>query len=198
VDDAPIELLPDKTGFVDADTFVTHGEILHADGRRTSVPRLSDTAGESFVDTKGTVEGTTEHVLKLANESTYLAFGIGVSLAAPLPTYVSIRRSADDDLGPLVRETADFNFSGPSSSGKSSVLGRRERTRQHFEERGPCPAGRQIEKDLSRGRKISPASMEHVRAVQQPQVHSSVGSGQPLDDDRRRQGAALQYQRTRT
>jgi hypothetical protein len=34
---------------------------------------------------------------------------------------VSIRRSADDDLGPLVRETADFNFSGPSSSGKSSV-----------------------------------------------------------------------------
>jgi hypothetical protein len=121
VDTASIELLPDKTGFVDADTFVTHGEILHADGRRTSVPRLSDTAGQSSIDTKGTLEGTTEHVLKLANESTYLAFGIGVSLAAPLPTYVSIRRSADDDLGPLVRETADFNFSGPSSSGKSSV-----------------------------------------------------------------------------
>ena len=34
---------------------------------------------------------------------------------------MSIRRSADDDLGPLVRETADFNFPGTSSSGKSSV-----------------------------------------------------------------------------
>jgi hypothetical protein len=34
---------------------------------------------------------------------------------------VSVRRSAEDDLGPLVRETAVFNFSGISSSGKSSV-----------------------------------------------------------------------------
>jgi hypothetical protein len=121
VDKASIELLPEKTGFVDANTFVTHSEILHADGNRTPVPTRNGPAGKSLVDTKGTAEGTTEHVLKLANESTYLAFGIGVSLAAPLPTYVSIRRSADDDLGPLVRETADFNFSGPSSSGKSSV-----------------------------------------------------------------------------
>jgi hypothetical protein len=118
---APIELLPNKTGFVDADTFVTHCEILHADGSRTSVPGLNDTAGKSFTDTKGTLEGTTELVLKLANESTYLAFAIGVSLAAPLPSYVRVRRSADDDLGPLVRETAAFNFSGVSSSGKSSV-----------------------------------------------------------------------------
>jgi hypothetical protein len=60
-------------------------------------------------------------VLKLANESTHLAFAIGVALAAPLPSYVSVRRSSDDDLGPLVRETAVFNFSGTSSSGKSSV-----------------------------------------------------------------------------
>jgi Domain of unknown function (DUF927) len=53
--------------------------------------------------------------------STYLAFGIGVALAAPLPSYVNLRRAADDDLAPLVRETAVFNLSGISSSGKSSV-----------------------------------------------------------------------------
>jgi hypothetical protein len=121
VDTASIELLPEKTGFVDANTFVTHSEILHSDGSRTPVPTRSGPAGKSFADIKGTPKGTTELVLKLAIESTYLAFGIGVSLAAPLPSYMSVRRSADDDLGPLVRETADFNFSGRSSSGKSSV-----------------------------------------------------------------------------
>jgi hypothetical protein len=121
VDDAPIELQPDKTGFVDRDTFVTHCEILRADGSRASVPRRSDAVGKPFTDTKGNLEGTTELVLKLANESTYLAFAVGVALAAPLPSYVSVRRSKIDDVGPLVRETAVFNFSGTSSSGKSSI-----------------------------------------------------------------------------
>jgi len=116
-----IELLPERTGFIDADTFVTHSEILHADGTRTPVPRNNDPARQAFVDTKGTLQGTTDLVLKLANESTYLAFGIGVALAAPLPSYVSLCRAGDDSLAPLVRETAAFNLSGISSSGKSSV-----------------------------------------------------------------------------
>jgi hypothetical protein len=116
-----IELLPERTGFIDAATFVTHTEILHADGTRTPVPRNNDPAAHAFVDTKGTLRGTTDLVLKLANESTYLAFGIGVALAALLPSYVSLRRVGDDDLAPLVRETAAFNLSGTSSSGKSSV-----------------------------------------------------------------------------
>jgi hypothetical protein len=120
-DDAPIELQPDKTGFVDRDTFVTHCEILRADGSRASVPRRGDAAGKPFTDTKGNLDGTAELVLKLADESTYLAFAIGVALAAPLPSYVSARRSENDDVGPLVRETAVFNFSGTSSSGKSSI-----------------------------------------------------------------------------
>jgi hypothetical protein len=116
-----IELLPQRTGFVDAATFVTHTEILHADGTRTPVPRNNDPARHVFVDTKGTLQGTTNLVLKLANESTYLAFAIGVALAAPLPSYVNLRRAAGDDVAPLVRETAVFNLSGISSSGKSSV-----------------------------------------------------------------------------
>jgi hypothetical protein len=116
-----IELLPQRTGFVDAETFVTHTEILHADGTRTPVPRNDDAASHTFVDTRGTQQGTTDLVLKLANESTYLAFGFGVALAAPLPSYVNLRRAAGDDLAPLVRETAAFNLSGISSSGKSSV-----------------------------------------------------------------------------
>jgi Domain of unknown function (DUF927) len=121
VDEAPIELQPNKTGFVDAETFVTHCEIIRADGSRAPVPSQSGAAVKTFADTKGTLQGTTKLVLKLATESTYLAFAIGVALAAPLPSYVSVRRSSDDDLGPLVRETAVFNFSGTSSSGKSSV-----------------------------------------------------------------------------
>jgi putative DNA primase/helicase len=116
-----IELLPERTGFVDPDTFVTHSEILRADGTRTPVPGNNDARRHTFVDIKGTLQGTTDLVLKLANESTYLAFGIGVALAAPLPSYVSLRRAGDDDLAPLVRETAAFNLSGTSSSGKSSV-----------------------------------------------------------------------------
>ena len=68
MDEAPIDSCRTKTGFVDPDTFVTHCEILQADGRRAPVPRLNDTTGKSFIDTKGSLEGTTEHVLKLAIE----------------------------------------------------------------------------------------------------------------------------------
>jgi Domain of unknown function (DUF927) len=121
VDSASIELQPDKTGFVDADTFVTHCEIVRADGGRTPVPRRHGSREKVVVDVNGTFRGTTDLVLKLANESSYLAFAIGVALAAPLPSYVSLRRTSGDDLGPLLRETAVFNFSGTSSSGKSSV-----------------------------------------------------------------------------
>jgi hypothetical protein len=116
-----IEILPERTGFIDAAIFVTHTEILRADGTRTPVPRNNDPAAQAFADTKGTLQGTTDLVLKLAVESTYLAFGIGVALAAALPSYVSLRRAGNDDLAPLVRETAAFNLSGTSSSGKSSV-----------------------------------------------------------------------------
>jgi Domain of unknown function (DUF927) len=118
---AAIELLPERTGFVDANTFVTHSDILRADGTRAPVPRPTDIVTHAFVDTKGTMRGTKDLVLKPATQSTYLAFGIGVALAAPLPSYVNVRRASDDALAPLVRETAAFNLSGTSSSGKSSV-----------------------------------------------------------------------------
>ena len=53
--------------------------------------------------------------------STYLAFGLGVALAAPLPTYLKLYRDDADEVIAFLTETAVFNLSGDSSSGKSSV-----------------------------------------------------------------------------
>ena len=53
--------------------------------------------------------------------STYLAFGLGVALAAPLPTYLKLYRDENDEVIAFLTETAVFNLSGESSSGKSSV-----------------------------------------------------------------------------
>ena len=47
-------LLPDATGFIDIETFVTYSEIIHADGRRKARPRLSETETPEVVDIKGT------------------------------------------------------------------------------------------------------------------------------------------------
>ena len=66
VDDAPNHRTPagqDRISLT-RDTFVTHGEILRADGGRTPVPGQSDPRRQPFVDTKGTLEGTTELVLE--------------------------------------------------------------------------------------------------------------------------------------
>jgi hypothetical protein len=113
-------LLPDATGFIDAETFVTYSEIIHADGTRNERRRASESHAPEVVDIKGTSEGTRK-LLKLGRYSTYLAFGIGVALAAPLPSYIKLCRKQDDSIPELVRETAVFNLSGESSSGKSSV-----------------------------------------------------------------------------
>jgi hypothetical protein len=119
-DASSIVLLPEATGFIDLYPFVTHSEIIGADGTRKARPRLSEAETPSIVDIKGTPEGANE-LLKLARYSTYLAFGMGVALAAPLPSYVKLARKQDESIPELVRETAVFNFSGKSSSGKSSV-----------------------------------------------------------------------------
>lgn len=115
-----IVLLPDATGFIDEKTFVTYSEIIHADGRRKVRPRLIESQTPEIVDVKGTRKGARK-LLKLARYSTYLAFGIGAALAAPLPSYVKLCRKQDESIPELVRETAVFNLSGKSSSGKSSV-----------------------------------------------------------------------------
>ena len=118
-DTGPIEWVPNRTGFHDKTTFVTRNEIVRADGKTNA--RLCKVDGEDQLNQKGTKRGERRGVLKLARRSTYLAFGIGVALAAPLPSYVRLWREADDDGGTLLTETAVFNFSGASSSGKSSV-----------------------------------------------------------------------------
>ena len=116
-----VELVPDRTGFLDKDTFATYGEIIRSDGARKIIARLNETDAKKLVDVKGDSFGTTERVLKLAVHSTYLAFGLGVALAAPLPTYLKLSRGEDDETIAFVTETAVFNLSGDSSSGKSSV-----------------------------------------------------------------------------
>jgi hypothetical protein len=84
---APLELVPAGTGFVDRNTFVTHGELIRADGTRVPRPRLEDLNSPRFVDVRGTPEGARQSVLKLARYSTSLAFAIGVELAACLPAF---------------------------------------------------------------------------------------------------------------
>jgi hypothetical protein len=91
---APLELVPTRTGFIDQSTFVTHGEIIRADGTRVARPRLDGSDSRAFVDVAGTAEGARDSVLKLARYSTYLAFAIGVELAARLPSYMKFRRNA--------------------------------------------------------------------------------------------------------
>ena len=116
-----VELVPDRTGFLDKDTFATYGEIIRSDGARRVIARLNETDAQKLVDVKGDPSGTTEQVLKLAVHSTYLAFGLGVALAAPLPTYLKLYRDENDEVIAFLTETAVFNLSGESSSGKSSV-----------------------------------------------------------------------------
>jgi Domain of unknown function (DUF927) len=120
-DRAPVEIIPVRTGFIDKDTFATHAENLRADGSRTKITQFAPQVGNPS-PFRGGLQGTTRDVLELGKQSSFLAFGVGVALAAPLPTYLKLRGQNKD--GPnvqLLTETAVFNISGPSSSGKSSI-----------------------------------------------------------------------------
>lgn len=83
---AGLELVPTSTGFIDQNTFVTHGEIIRADGTRVARPRLDWSDSPAFIDVVGTAEGARASILKLARYSSYLAFAIGVELAACFPS----------------------------------------------------------------------------------------------------------------
>ena len=113
-------MVPERTGFLEKDTFVTHSDIIGAAGRRKRRPLLPGTDDHLFVDVRGRAKKA-RVVLQLARRSTYLAFSFGVALAAPLPSYVKLLREGGRDKEALVTETAVFNFSGESSSGKSSA-----------------------------------------------------------------------------
>jgi hypothetical protein len=104
---------------LDADTFVSFSELI-ANGVRKPITRADAHLHQQFVDLRGTAKGA-KKIPKLAMLSTYLAFGVGVALAAPLPSYIKCRRKDDNDVGGHLTETAVFNFSGRSSSGKSSI-----------------------------------------------------------------------------
>jgi Domain of unknown function (DUF927) len=118
---AGLELVPTSTGFIDQNTFVTHGEIIRADGTRFARPRLDWSDSPAFIDVVGTAEGARASILKLARYSSYLAFAIGVELAACFPSYMKFRRNGKGESLSPASETAAFNLSGKSSSGKSSA-----------------------------------------------------------------------------
>ena len=92
-----ITLLPDTTGFIDIGMFVTYSEMIYADGRRgaPAAERNRDACGRRH---QGNPERCKKKLLKLARHSTSLAFGIGVGLAAPLPTYVKLCRKQDESI----------------------------------------------------------------------------------------------------
>ena len=120
-DRAPVEIIPTRTGFIDKHRFATHAEILREDGSRRKITQFAPQVGNPS-PFRGDLQKSTRDVLELAQQSTFLAFGIGVALAAPLPTYMKLRGRKKDGLNvQLLTETAVFNLSGPSSSGKSSV-----------------------------------------------------------------------------
>jgi hypothetical protein len=115
-----IDVVPDRTGFIDKDTFATFREIIRSDGRRIPFERIDHSTGSKCLDLRGTFDGTHQDVLELANYSSYLTFAIGAALAACLPSYLRLY-CGDDQLDGALSETAVFNFSGRSSSGKSSI-----------------------------------------------------------------------------
>ena len=116
-----LEVLPSKTGFINKTAFATYGEMIYADGIRKRRP-LIDGCEEQFVDVLGTPKGTRQGLLKTARYSTYLAFAIGAALAAPLRSYIRLYGSASRQHSSFMSEGAIFNFSGPSSSGKTTSL----------------------------------------------------------------------------
>jgi hypothetical protein len=117
----PFELIPDRTGFIGLDGFATYTEIIYADGRKQPIPQSHPLERLVFTDVRGTREGT-KQILKLARRSTYLAFGFGVALACPLPSYLKLHPKRANEETAHLTETGVFNFSGRSSSGKSSVI----------------------------------------------------------------------------
>jgi hypothetical protein len=117
----PFELIPDRTGFIGLDGFATYTEIVYADGRKQPIPQSHPLERLVFTDVRGTREGT-KQILKLARRSTYLAFGFGVALACPLPSYLKLHPKRANEETAHLTETGVFNFSGRSSSGKSSVI----------------------------------------------------------------------------
>jgi hypothetical protein len=114
-----VEVFPIHPGFMNKDCFAMWDFLIHADGRRTPIPSSGGKA--AYSDTKGSFAGSDKNVLRLARHSTYLAFAIGVAFAAPLPSYLRLRGNTTSRDKPVLTETAVFNFSGKSSSGKSSA-----------------------------------------------------------------------------
>ena len=103
---------------MDLGHFATHSELLRADGSREPLPKPFGTPG--IVDCVGSRKGYEREVLKIAERSSFLVMAIGVALAAPIPSYCRLH-GPRPGAAPIVSETAVFNLSGASSSGKSTA-----------------------------------------------------------------------------
>lgn len=115
-DSGPIELISDRKGFLRPGLFLGHG--LHVrDGELRQPPNPHETFGP---DLHGRLMETHCRILSLAEVSDYLAFGIGIALAAPLQAYVQLYGSLLQTKR-LMPEGAIFLFKGKSASGKTSL-----------------------------------------------------------------------------
>ena len=120
--DDSIDIEPDRTGFFDQKTFVTFSEIIKSDGTVKHRHLLNNASSlQPRDDVRGSLKEAKQTVLKLARKSSYLAFTIGVALTTPLTGYVQVFRREKHDTKTLVSETAVFNLSGDSSSGKTKA-----------------------------------------------------------------------------
>ena len=69
---------------------------------------------------KGTLDDWQKYIAAPLVHSTVATFSIGAGLGASLPGYLEMHRSSNPDLPVLVSETAGFNISGESGSGKTT------------------------------------------------------------------------------
>jgi Domain of unknown function (DUF927) len=114
----PIPVIPDRKGFIRKGLFLGHGAIVRDGKIEAGGPELLHSDGSN--DLRGTALGTQTRILQLAEVSDYLAFGIGIALAALLQSYVRLYGS-DLNSRQLLSEGAIFLFTGKSASGKSTL-----------------------------------------------------------------------------
>jgi uncharacterized protein DUF927 len=107
-----------KPGMRGKDGFVLGNRILGTAKGRYRWKRQSESHGRGELgDRRGDRDSWNRDVGEVALKSTPLTFGLCLSLACPLPSYVLANRGVR-----LLSETAVFNLSGESGSGKSSIV----------------------------------------------------------------------------
>lgn len=124
-------ILTERTGFRGVDAFVLPERMLGAAKGRFRWKKSPEDPQVGLAGRhKRFLTDWNSSVGKLCSRSTYLSFAVCEALAAPLPGYAAALSEAGGDHKPMAAETATFNLSGESGTGRtecarvaSSVVG---------------------------------------------------------------------------